>query len=237
MLTERDILLIQNKVDGMLSHREEDQFAALLEASPQAVDLYRKLLAVHEEMYSSAARIPEIDITKQVMRRIEGKTFLHKLFTGSGRVYAFAAALVLFFVLGMLAATYLVPSLRNLSQEELAGAMMRKKTTLWSFHDTGIDIEVQQQQEGDLVIYRASVFTADSLNVEFSSPGEPVNVNLLKIIDFDGLAQKMENTDHKISYICQGNTVFTLTDPPDRSSLTFSLEGKQAFHMKFPPTF
>nr|HPJ82412.1 hypothetical protein [Bacteroidales bacterium] len=63
MLTEKDILLIQNKVDGTLSRREEDQFAALLEASPQAVDLYRKLLGVHEEMYSSAARIPEIDIT------------------------------------------------------------------------------------------------------------------------------------------------------------------------------
>ncbi|HBG54185.1 MAG TPA: hypothetical protein DDW70_08255 [Rikenellaceae bacterium] len=60
---------------------------------------------------------------------------------------------------------------------------------------------------------------------------------MLKIIDTDGLARKVENPGHKLSYICQGNTVFALTAPPDRSSLTFSLEGKQAFRMKFPPTF
>ncbi|MDD3522783.1 MAG: hypothetical protein PHC79_07510, partial [Bacteroidales bacterium] len=63
MLTEKDISLIQNKVDGTLTSREEDRFAALLQASPQAVDLYRKLLDVHQEINNSAARIPPVDIT------------------------------------------------------------------------------------------------------------------------------------------------------------------------------
>jgi len=235
MLTEKDILLIQNKVDGTLSRREEDQFAALLEASPQAVDLYRKLLGVHEEMYSSAARIPEIDITNRVMHRIKGKTFLHRLFTGNGRVYAYAASLVLFFVLGVLAAMYLIPSLRNLSQDQLTGTMARKEPSSWKYSDKKIDIEVQQHQKAGLLIYWLSVFSADTLELEFTPAGTSMTDNWLKIINTDGLALKVEKPDHKISYICKGNTVFALTDPPDRSSLTFSLEGKQAFHMKFPP--
>ncbi|MDD2289050.1 MAG: hypothetical protein PHT64_01355 [Bacteroidales bacterium] len=243
MLTEKDISLIQNKVDGTLTSREEDRFAALLQASPQAVDLYRKLLDVHQEINNSAARIPPVDITNRVMHRIEGKTVVRsktvvrRLFSGKSKIFAFAASLLLFFVLGVLAAPYLIPSLRTLSQNQLTGTMVRQKPSSWKYSDKKIDVEVRQHQKTGLLIYWVSVLSADTVAVEFTPAGTFMTDNWLKIIDSDGLAFKVENQDYKLSYICKGNTVFALTDPPDRSTLTFSLEGEKAFQMKFPPTF
>lgn len=237
MLTEKDILLIQNKVDGTLSRHQEELFASLVESSSQANDLYAKLLALHREMNERADLIPEVDITQEVMRRIADKSFFHRMFSGSVKIYAFAASLVLVFILGALAVTFLIPSVRNLPEDQLSGTMAPKEPSLWTYHDKGIDIEVQQYRRVGLQVYWVSVFSANNLNIVFSSQGEPVADGMMKIIDSDDLVREVEDPDRGLSYICRGNVIFALAGPPDLSCLTFFLNGKQVFRMVFPPTF
>jgi len=226
MLNDKYIDIIQNKVDGVLSANEEAVFQDLINASPEAKELYEELLNTHRALRQNASEIPPVTFTADVMRRIKGNPARRQAVTGSGRFYAFAAMLVLVFVLGILAAYYLPAPDKFRLSGDLSGTMARK--------ENGVEIDVQEYNRNGFRMYLIAVSAKDSLYVEFSNADGP---GCLNVAHTDGIIAERTDNEPGLLYVLRGNVIFTLSNAPAASELIFSTKDKQIFLFKVPPTF
>lgn len=226
MLNDKHLDIIQKKVDGVLSANEEAVFQDLINASHEAKELYEELLNTHRALQQNASEIPPVTFTADVMRRIKGKTARKQVFTGSGRFYAFAAMLVLVFVLGILAAYYLTAPDKFRLSGDLSGTMARK--------ENGVEIDVQEYNRNGFRMYLIAVSAKDSLYVELSNADGP---GCLNVAHKDGTLNKCAGNESDAHYVLKGYAIFTLSNAPAASELIFSTKDKQIFLFKVPPTF
>jgi len=105
-LEKQDELIIQNKIDGILSVKEEERFNELIRTSSEARRLYQSPLSLHLSMRQDSNKIPPINLSPGIMNAVKRKQ-LNKNRTKSGilsyllRYAAILSAFTIGFAIGM----------------------------------------------------------------------------------------------------------------------------------------
>ncbi len=234
MLTDNDILIIQKKVGGTLTAKEEDLFRELTASNPEAGKLYKELLNVQRTLRDDVSGIPDVDVTGDVMATIKRKSTVKNVFlAGWKRYYAYAALVVLVFTLGVLAANYLIPPLGTWNNEELAGTMAGQHAASFKDHEEGIEIEMEKYRNEGLLVYMLFVTSRDSLNVEFVPGQEHSEILYFKRIWPGNEPEALLEQNHNEDLVCGENAIFTLANPPVDSEMFFSKNGKLIHKIMF----
>ncbi|MFA5302649.1 MAG: hypothetical protein WC395_08190 [Bacteroidales bacterium] len=226
MLTDKDILIIQKKIDGTLTSKEEDLFRELTGSNPDAGALYKELLHVQQTLHEDVSRIPAVDVTGNVMAAIKRKSTVKKVsLPGWKRYYAYAALLVVVFTLGVLAANYMIPPLGTWKNEDIAGTMAGKHTSAFKDHDEGIEIDVEEFRKEGLFVNTLFVKSRDSLKVEFIPGQDHSEIIFFRRIWPGNETEPHVERSHYVYGVCGEFAIFTITNPPVASEIIFTKNG------------
>jgi hypothetical protein len=234
MLTDKDILIIQKKVDGTTTSKEEGYFRELTGSNPEAGALYKELLHVQQTLRNDVSRIPTVDVTGDVMAAIKRKSTVKKVFLAAWkRSYAYAALLVLVFTLGVLAANYLIPPAGTWNNEDIAGTLAGKHTSAYKNHEEGLEIDMEAFRKEGLFVNALFVKSRDSLKVEFI-PGQNHSENLFfrRIWPGNNPEPHVERS-HYVYGVCGEFAIFTITNPPVDSEILFTKNGTRMHKIVF----
>jgi hypothetical protein len=235
-LQTEDGRIIQKKIDGKLSPREEEQFYELIKISPEARRLFQRLSKLHERLEENSKSIPPIDLSEEIMQQINdrqkvqitGRTKTIRFMPAhSKRLLAYAAVLLLGLFVGGLA-TYLGTDGQRPGARDISGTMAKTPETGFYYNENGTKIDIRDFKANGFRAVLVSVSTRDSVYCTIEETQNESSDGYVKLLFSEGVFRKTETINLEERYLCYGKIVF-LVDKNDNfktPKVRFIKEGK-----------
>lgn len=216
-LQTEDERIIQKKVDGNLSPREEEQFFELIRISPEARRLFQRLSKLHEGLEEDSKNIPSIDFSGEIMQQINdqkktqtsGKTkTIRFTLTHNRQFFYYAAVLLLGLFVGGIA-TYFGTDGKRPDTRAISGTIAKTPETGFCYNNDGTEINIRDFEASGfhatliVISTRDSIYCAMQGTQNESSGKLPVN-----LLFTEGVFQKAETTGSEERYLCWGKIIF-----------------------------
>lgn len=212
-MKKEDELLIQKKIDGILTAEEEERFIELIENSVQAHELYRKLLELHHSIVSDAESVPVIDFSKEIMQKLNDhkvRNRFSRFSTFRTNVLAYAAILFVGLFIGSIA-TYLGTSTnQTIDESQLLGTIADDPEQNFDFNGDGIEIKVREFKTSKVDLTTISINTIDTIQCRIQANNKEFTSRNIKLQFSEGQFQLKDTMNNELQYSCCGSLVFQI---------------------------
>jgi hypothetical protein len=220
-------ILIQKKVDGLLSAVEEKQFYQLIAQSDEAANFYNAIKKVDNLLTSDAEKTETFSSTQSIMNTISKSNIQldktkTRLFTP--QLMKYAAILVIGVLLGTVF-SYTFFNSTEIDKNMLSGTIVHKNQEQLLFSDHQTSINVQPINTGELKMALISIETEVPIKCEIISSNSELT-KITPLTNSKNLSNKTKTTS-KLTYTITGATVFQVIVNKDvESELKFTRESK-----------
>jgi hypothetical protein len=236
-------IIIQKKIDGVLSASEEEQFDELIKTSPEARSFYQKVAILHHTLEFDSGHIPEIDFSDQIIQALEHdriirRPFLEKVqhfYVGNRRqILAYAAILMIGLIFGSVA-TYLgISQVKMPDAEVVSGTIAKPTGDGYTFNQAGTGIKIQNFKSDDFRMLIVDIETIDTVLCTIRDGQVAESSGNVKLLFTKGNFQIAKKDEGGLSYLCNGKNVFLVNnvDSFNMGSISFSRKDKLIFEYK-----
>ncbi|MBP7507474.1 MAG: hypothetical protein KA807_06625 [Prolixibacteraceae bacterium] len=239
-LETKDILLIQKKIDGDLSSKEEEKFNNIIETSNEAKKYYKQLLSIHLSLNEDSDKIKKINITDNVFSKIENKRVKNKnqglIFYISNhrrQILSYAAILIIGIFTGFIA-DQIAGGNDIPESKEVTGTIIKNSDNIFKFKEEGIEILAQRFDSEKIKMYTISVNTMDSIFIQIENNSKILSKENVEIIFSNGEFSSIESSKEKLSYLCKGEVILQIIGSEDllNSKILFLKEGRRIYKIE-----
>ena len=236
-ISKQGQILIQKKIDGVLTAMEEEQFNDLINTSPEARSFYQKVAILHHSLEFNSGHIPGIDLSDQIMEAVNPQKIIRRPFTQNTRhftsvnhrqILAYAAILIIGVILGSMATYFGTGNVKMPDADEVSGTIAKPAGDGYSFYQGGTGIKVQNYKSGDFRMLIVDIETADTVVCSIGNRQKSDLSQNVKLLFLEGNFQIAKNNENEQNYICHGKNVFLINnvDRLDRGSIRFTRKDK-----------
>lgn len=218
-MEKQDEIIIQNKIDGTLSAREEERFNELIKTSPEARRLYHNLANLQHSLEDDSMKIPTIDLSQGIMQAVEARQGTQSpapkkpvIFTLTYRsqLLAYAAMLVVGLVIGSIA-MYIGAGSKTPANRDISGTMAKNTGTDYYYSEAGTEIKVQGFKSDEFQIVTIAVNTVDSIYCVIPGDEKRLPEEIVTPMFSDGKFQLSKEHNSELTYLCRGKVIFLAT--------------------------
>lgn len=210
-ISKKNRRLLNRKLDGELTDKEELQFLGLMEKEPAAVSYMKELQALESRLESDQAAMKEIDLTREIINKLPMDTYKQpptrepaRLNTGFRTRPAVKYALVFTagLFIGMLAFSFLLTDQTSLQEESLTGTMAGSRENM----KTADVIQYTSEQVTISAQVRYSTRIVE-IRLQLSSPGQIRAVMGFNYNDFSVYNIQNISVNDQTSAMSAGNSI------------------------------
>jgi hypothetical protein len=184
-MKKKDKILIQQKIDGMLSDAQEKAFQLLMLNSAKARDFYEKLCLIDQRLKTDAAGVSDLNLCPGVMDNVPvNKNFEvsnRKLITlRTNSILKYAAVLLVGLFLGATFSTIILSKNEFADKNDLYGTIIKRSGSKTLYSNGATSIHLQSMLSGNVSI---NLFTIETNSeVEFEITNKSPNLDAQNII-------------------------------------------------------
>lgn len=216
-MKKEDELLIQNKIDGLLTLAEEGRFVELIEKSSQAREYYKELLELHRAIEHDSENIPVIDFSNEIMQAVNTKQQVGRAKSSFVRfsilrsnLLAYAAILFVGLFIGSIA-TYLGTSTNQpIDKNSLSGTIADEPKQNFHYNDDTTEIAVREIGDREINYTMIAINTVDSLQCCIAASSKAFTDKNIELWFTDGKFMLKDTTKNELQYLCSGSVVFQI---------------------------
>jgi len=238
MLTKKNKILIQQKIEGKLTPEEEAAFEQLLFSSEKARVFYLQLKQLHEVIVTNVENTPRIDLVEDVMQRIDATKMENDkiaspkkgvfAFTLDRRFLAYAAMLAFGLLIGSVATYFSLNREFGVDNEVITGTMIGGAKHDLSYNNEGNKINITKHESAAFVIYTIAVDSDGIMYCKIEDVKANFTENNLTLVNSNGNFSLIDKDETVYTYLSEGENVFTIYKETDLKSykLKFYVKGK-----------
>jgi len=236
-------IIIQKKIEGVLSAREEEQFNELIKTSPEARSFYQKMAILHHTLEFDSGRIPEIDFSDQIIQalkpvKIIRRPFLEKVqhfyVVNRRQILAYAAILMIGLTFGSVATYLAISQVKMPDAKEVSGTIAKPTGDGYAFNQAGTGIKIQNFKSDDFRMVIVDIETIDTVLCTIRDVHNLESMQNIKLLFSNGNFQMVKKDVEEQRYLCSGKNVFLVNniDSFNMGSISFSRKDKLIYAYK-----
>jgi len=217
-MRQNDKILIQKKVDGLLSPTEEKRFETLVDSSSKARKFYRELLTIHHLLEKDAQESKPVDLSHEILREIKtAPRSTQQKNTGRRispvfrqNVLAYAAILIIGMIVGGTLTFFGTYRGNEPDTEQISGtlASVPDEKSYDAKNDT--EIKAAEFKSGKVILTTLAVHTGETIHCRILPGNNPLTNDQVTLLFTEGNFQQEEAEEGGLQYACTGSVVFQI---------------------------
>ncbi len=212
--------MIQSKIDGNPTGRDEEQFNELMRNSAEARIAYQRLLSLDHAIKRDSENIPAADFSTRIMRRLKegqntvagvpGKT-IRFIPDKSRKMLVYAAILLTGLLSGSLITYISTREDQHPNATVVSGTMAERIVPGEYYSQNGTQIKITQAEADSFRLFTITLTSAGPVDLTIDGSDEKLRKDQLVVLFSDGIFQVKEADNGSLLGRCSGKHIFQIS--------------------------